>query len=58
MNKQSVLNLSDLPFPNYRATYVNKQSEPMNGLCVSQLCSLTSRVEVKEEKDTKVVPCK
>ena len=31
----------------------NKQSVPMNGLCVS--CVLGYRVEVKEEKDTKVV---
>ena len=30
----------------------------MNGLWVSLLCDLSFRVEVKEEKDTKVVPCK
>ena len=30
----------------------------MNGFCVSWLCVLSFRVELKEEKDTKVVPCK
>ena len=37
---------------------LNKQSVPVNGLCVSWLCVLSFRVEVKEEKDTKVVPFK
>ena len=31
----------------------NKQSVPVNGRC-----QLSFRVEVKEHKDTKVVPCK
>ena len=36
----------------------NKHSAPVNGLCVSCLCVLSLRVEVKEEKVTKVVPWK
>ena len=40
--------------------FVNKQSVPMNGLFVSLLtvCVLRLRVEVTEEKDTNIVPCK
>ena len=38
--------------------FENKQSVPVNGLCVSWLRVLSFRVEVTEEKDTKVVPWK
>ena len=42
----------------HRVQDTNKQSVSMNGLCVSLLCVLSFRVEVTEEKDTKIVPCK
>ena len=46
----SLIYLADVKF--------NKQSVPVNGLCVSWLCVLSFRAEEKDEKDTKDTPCK
>ena len=44
---------------NYEQTELYKQAiNLMNGLCVSWLCFLSFRVEVKKGKDTNIVSCK